>query len=320
MLFPQVLSAIVRYTVRMIRVGIIRGGVGEGYEESLRSGAFLLAKLPREKYMPLDIFIDRDGAWHLSGKPVSHESLMHKVDVVWNTTRGFFGADGKMHQQFEQLGLPYVGLSPLTSALVMHHGLLRNHLTTAGYKTPRSIYVQDWKEDIQTHVAAIVRAAFELVSPPWIVRTVSRGHMQGGITCATRDELAAVLLQMAEVGVPVVVEEKVTGTEVSVLVVPGLRREEQYTSLPFQTDERRSRIASAKGELVQAYARAISRALSLDSHAMVHGVLTPKGDFYLTEIDAHPEISAESHVMHSLEQVGVGFPEFARAVLEKALV
>lgn len=305
--------------MHMIRVGVIRGGTGEDYESSLKSGAFVFANLPRDRYAPVDIFVDRDGVWHVHGKPVSHEALIHKVDVLWNLTHGFYGADGKMHQHFEQLGVPYVGPSPLTSALLMHHGLLRNHLMHAGHKTPRSIYVQEWKEDIQTQVAAIVRAAFELVSPPWIVRTVSRGHMQGHIPCATRDELTAVLLHMADVGVPVVVEEKITGAEVSVLVVPGLRRQEQYTSLPFHRDECRTAVKSAKGELIQAYARAVSRALKLDSHAVVSGVLNAKGDFYVTEIEAHPALHSDSDVAHSLQQFGITPSEFFTHSIEKAL-
>ena len=306
------------YTVCMIRVGIIRGGVGEGYDESLKSGAFFLANLPRDTYQALDIFIDKEGAWHLHGKPVSHEQLMHKADVLWNLTHGYYGADGKMHQLFEQLGMPYVGPSPLGSAVTMHHGLLRNALTEGGIKTPRSLYVSDWKDDTQEHVAAVVRGAFENFAPPWIVRTVSRGHMQGHIHCATRDELTAVLLQMADSKVPVVIEELVTGKQLSVLVAPGFRNEELYTFLPRDMQVSGRRLAREESEPFQSAARRAHRHLGLGSHAVVSGIITARGDVYITEIDAHPSFAQGSHATQSLEELGVTFGEFAKHAIDAA--
>ena len=303
----------------MIRVGIIRGGVGDGYEESLKSGAFVLANLPRDRYQAIDIFIDREGVWHLHGKPLAHESLFHKVDVLWNLTQGFYGGDGKMHQTFGQLGIPYVGPSPLASAITMHHGLLRNSLTEGKIKTPRSLYVSEWKEDTEEQVSKVVRAAFENFAPPWLVRTVSRGHMQGHIRCGNRDELTAVLLQMANSQVPVVIEEFVTGKQVSVLAVPGFRKENTYTFLPRDTQVLGRRLAREESDAFQAAAKKAHAHLGLGSHAIVSGIITPKGDVYITEIDPHPSFAKDSHIADSLESLGATFGEFADHTIRQAL-
>ena len=303
----------------MIRVGILRGGVGEGYEESLKSGAFVLANLPRDRYQAIDIFIDRDGVWHLSGKPLAHDALFHKVDVLWNLTHGFYGGDGKMHQLFEQLGLPYVGPSPLASAVSMHHGLLRNSMTEGKIKTPRSLYVSEWKENTEEQVGKVVRAAFENFAPPWLVRTVSRGHMQGHIRCGNRDELAAVLFQMAHSQVPVVIEEFISGKQLSVLAVPGFRKQGMYTFLPRDTETLGRRLAREESEAFQTAAKKAHAHLGLGSHAVVSGIITPKGDVYITEIDAHPSFAPGSHVMESLESLGVSFGEFADHAIKNAL-
>ena len=55
----------------MIRVGVLRGGTSKEYEQSLKAGAYVLKRLPKDAYEPLDIYIDREGVWHLGGLPMS---------------------------------------------------------------------------------------------------------------------------------------------------------------------------------------------------------------------------------------------------------
>ena len=47
----------------MIKVGVLRGGPSQAYDDSLETGAYVLSLLRQEPevYEPLDIFISRDG-------------------------------------------------------------------------------------------------------------------------------------------------------------------------------------------------------------------------------------------------------------------
>lgn len=299
----------------MIRVGIVRGGVSDGYEASLRSGAFVLQNLPKDRYAPVDIFIDREGVWHLQGRPVSPELLAHRVDILWNLTNGFYGSDGKMHQFFEQLGIPYVGPTPFTAAELSHYGLLRNRLTEKGYAAPRSLYVAQWKEDVRAHVTAVVKAAFALVSPPWIVRALSRGHMQGHIICATREDLTLVLTRMADAQIPVVVEESITGISVYTVVVPGLRGAELYVTVPHRRTLTRQTLPRESADRIVQKVRAVYRDLHLSTHAHITAVLGKNGEVYITEVDPHPDFSPESDTVHAFAHLGISFSEFADSVL-----
>jgi len=42
-----------------LRVGVLRGGPSAEYEVSLKTGAFVLSRLPPEKYQPRDILLTR---------------------------------------------------------------------------------------------------------------------------------------------------------------------------------------------------------------------------------------------------------------------
>src|SRR3989344_1616625 len=83
-----------------IRVGVLRGGPSNEYEVSLKSGASVLQNLP-EKYHPRDVFISRDGAWHMDGIVHTPERVLRKIDVVFNAMHGEYGEDGQVQKILE---------------------------------------------------------------------------------------------------------------------------------------------------------------------------------------------------------------------------
>ncbi|HEY6018698.1 MAG TPA: D-alanine--D-alanine ligase, partial [Candidatus Paceibacterota bacterium] len=101
-------------------VGVLRGGPSSEYEVSLKSGASVLAALPKDKYEARDIFIDRTGAWHNRGIAASPDKALAGVDVVFNTIHGEYGEDGQLHEILEPLGVPYTGADRLSSVLAFN--------------------------------------------------------------------------------------------------------------------------------------------------------------------------------------------------------
>ena len=69
-------------------VGVLRGGPSREHEVSLKTGAAMLANLPEERFVARDIYINKNGAWHDRGKPVSPERVLRQVDVVLNGLHG----------------------------------------------------------------------------------------------------------------------------------------------------------------------------------------------------------------------------------------
>ena len=89
-----------------------------------------------EYYSAKDIFINKEGEWHLDGKPAHHERIFRQVDVVFNALHGEYGEDGKVQQLLESFGVPYTGSGVLASALGMNKILARQAFKSAGLKTP----------------------------------------------------------------------------------------------------------------------------------------------------------------------------------------
>ena len=118
-----------------IRVGVLRGGPSFEHNISLKTGESVLRNLP-EDYSAKDIFISKEGEWHLDGKPAHHDRIFRQIDVVFNALHGEYGEDGKVQQLLEAYGVPYTGSGVLASSLGMNKILARQAFKSAGLKTP----------------------------------------------------------------------------------------------------------------------------------------------------------------------------------------
>ena len=73
---------------------VLRGGPSSEHEVSLMSGETMIRELPKNKYNPIDIVIDRSGNWTLENKPTTPERVLRHADVVLNAMHGEYGEDG----------------------------------------------------------------------------------------------------------------------------------------------------------------------------------------------------------------------------------
>src|SRR5690348_9897969 len=92
-----------------IRIAVLRGGSCHGYECSLKSGEYVLSHLRSnpEKYLPQDIFISKDGAWHLGGLKQEPHKALRNTDLVFNTLHSTTGESGHVQRILDSLRIPY---------------------------------------------------------------------------------------------------------------------------------------------------------------------------------------------------------------------
>src|SRR3989344_2297907 len=113
----------------MRKVGIIRGGVGGGYDLSLREGGDVILHILEnlsERWKHVDIFIDKEGIWHLGGIAAEPVVLMHKVDIVWNTSHP------PMASIAESMSVPCVSASSFATLLSRNSEVLNEHIKSIG--------------------------------------------------------------------------------------------------------------------------------------------------------------------------------------------
>ena len=295
----------------MIRVGVLRGGTSPEYEQSLKTGAYILKNLPRDAYVPVDLFIDRDGLWHMGGVQVSTDTLKHRVDVIWNALHGYYGEDGKVQQLLEGIGIPYIGSGPVPSAQTANRKLLKEKVSQLGIKTLRDVIVEDWG-GAEPHVAAqhVVGEVFKKFSPPWNVFPMHGTHAGTSVRCATRDELGALLTKMCELNVPVLIEEVIFGNNVHVVAMDTYRGKKGYTLMPS------ARLTTDESKKLQEVAAKIHAEFGLRHVSCTHAIITPRGHIYVCKMETVPQLHEDSAVHKGLEAVGSSFKKFAKHLID----
>ncbi|MEI6316811.1 MAG: hypothetical protein WCO65_03780 [bacterium] len=304
----------------MIRVGVLRGGTSNGYNDSIANGAYVLRNLPRDTYEPIDLFIDEDGVWHHAGKQLNYDQLKHRVDVIWNALYGYYGADGQVQQLLENLGIPYTGASPFISSMTMNKKLSKDHLSLHGAQTPQGLYVENWGDgDREETVSLVTQTIAEKLSPPWIIEPISLARSGGPIRVKNRPELFDTLLNAFDLKIPILVEQEVFGKEISVISMPGFRNQSQYTFLPVHHDNGYFNTYIHENKKIQETIARLHNKMNLGPYSVFTCIVDKKGDVSVKKIETQPAFHPGSLLHHALSEVGVTFAEFADHLLTQSL-
>jgi D-alanine-D-alanine ligase len=331
----------------MIKVGVIRGGISGEYEVSLASGAQVLSHLRSDKmnnkYTAIDIFIDRDGVWHINGIPISLDKVAQKVDVILNALHGDYGEDGKVQQLLEQWGIPYTGSGPLASALGYNKYLAKKEFEKLGIKTPKHILFPAYQEDFDgpenKYATKKAREVWGKFSPPWIVKPLTGGSSMGIHVCKTFQSLVDAFEVGMKEKVSVLVEEFINGKEATVGVIDNFRGKKVYTFPPIEVRVPKSKVffdyeSKYKGELheiicpgnftekekeeLERLASLIHTGLDLSHYSRSDFIVHPKKGIYALEVNTLPGLTEESLMPKAIDAVGSSLPEFIEHIIKLA--
>ena len=286
-------------------VGVLRGGPSSEYDMSLRTGAAVLEALDREKYEPRDIFIDRNGQWHLHGIGVTPEKALFGADVAFNALHGHYGEDGQVQRLLEQLGVPYTGSRAAAAATSFNKHLTKQEADKVGVKTAHSIVVE-YTGDTE---AAAMRI-FRTFPHPAIVKPVTGGSSVGMTVAENFAQLRHALDKAFDYAPQALVEEFIKGRDATVGVIQHFRNEPTYALLPsaYETFSQKE-----KDELVS-IAKKIHDALGLQHYSESDFVVSKRGIYFL-EVNALPGLHKESLFNKSLGAVGSSLSHFLDHVI-----
>ncbi len=286
-------------------VGVLRGGPSSEYDVSLKSGAAVLEALDREKYEPRDIFIDRDGQWHIHGIGVPPEKALFGADVAFNALHGHYGEDGQVQRLLEQLGVPYTGSGAMASATSFNKHLTKQEANKFGVKMAHSIVVENTGD---TEAAAM--QIFRTFPHPAIVKPVTGGSSVGMTIAENFTQLQYALDKAFNFAPQALVEEYIKGRDATVGVIQNFRNEPTYALLPSPHETFSQK---EKDELVS-IAKKIHDGLGLSHYSESDFVVSKRGIYFL-EVNALPGLHKESLFHKSLTTVGSSLSNFLDHVI-----
>ncbi|MEN9405585.1 MAG: hypothetical protein RLY47_544 [Candidatus Parcubacteria bacterium] len=316
-----------------LRVAVLRGGPSNEYDVSLKTGATVLKHLDREKYQPLDVFIDKNASWHVDGVVTNPLDLRHRVDVAWNALHGSYGEDGEVQRLLESIDLPYTGSGVVASAVAMHKAKAKEVFVRHGLSVAPGIEVE-----LSVIDDGDVREIFRTLPPPYIVKPVSSGSSVGMSVAHSISELHDALMRANEQSSNVLIESMVRGREATCGIIDGYRGEKFYALMPIEivppTDASffdysakysgtsqeicPGRFSREETNAIQEAARTAHEALGARHYSRSDFIVTPKGKPYILETNTLPGLTEESLVPKALAAAGCSLKEFLDHVIKQA--
>ena len=318
------------------RVAILRGGPSSEYHVSLKTGATVLAHLP-EQYHALDVFIDREGEWHVQGKREDPHKILGRVDVVWNALHGEFGEDGGVQHILESHAVPFSGPKRLAAVFSWNKPTAKDIVGKAGIKSP---FHKMLRSEELGSFSALGAELYRTFPQPCIIKPAAKGSSLGVSLARTPQEIEAALTAAFSIADSVLVEEYIEGKEALCGVIEGFRGSEFYPLVPVEIQTSKTSglfdfetryggeaehrcpglfTAEEKQEL-QSLAVDVHRLLGLRHYSRSEFVVHPKRGIFFIEADALPELhEGVSPFLQSLHSVGGTISGFVDHVLTLAL-
>lgn len=313
------------------RVAVVRGGPSSEYNVSLKTGEVVLKNLDKEKYIPNDVVLTRDGVWYINGVRSNFADIAQHSDVIFNALHGEFGEDGKAQNLFRSFGVPFTGSDSLASAMGIHKGIAKERFESAGLKVAHG--------EIIPRDAEMSGVAYHLglsMGFPLVVKPVTGGSSVATRIARNETDLVLALDAAAKYG-DVLVEEYVEGKEGSVTVVDTgdgehfvlypveVRPHDQHDFYNYD-----SKICGEAEKICPGNFNIAALSKMRDAAVAAHKVIGARhystSDFIITptdivilEIDTLPNLHEHSMLQKALDASDVTLPDFLDHVISLAL-
>ncbi len=185
-------------------IAVILGGDSAEREVSLRSGAAVLAALKQKGYEAFSID---------SAEDVAQQLLLSGAQVAFLAVHGRHGEDGTIQGLLEMLQIPYTGSGVLASAVAMDKDVAKTIVKAVGVVTPHARVVNP-ETDITTFCDTHI-------SYPCVVKPVREGSTLGISVAHAATELQEAIVAARKYDPKVLVEDFISGREVTVGVIDG---------------------------------------------------------------------------------------------------
>jgi len=334
------------------KVAVLMGGTSAERDVSLSTGRQILNALDPDKYTvyaldtasgqkflpagvthPLGLLRASDGGAEITALPqLPQASLEDRPDVVFIALHGKGGEDGTVQGMLEVLGLPYTGSGVLASALAMDKAMSKRVLMGVGVLMPQDVTLTKTQRYFSQADYTTLEGRMPL---PWIVKPSRQGSTIGMTVVEQAQQLKAATDLAFQYDDVALVEQFITGTEITVPVlgndaleilpiveiVPAsgfYDYEAKYTV--GATDEIvPARIPDAVAAEARRIAELCHRTLGCRGMSRTDMIVTPGGDIYALELNTIPGMTPTSLLPRSAQAAGYSFAQLLARLIELAL-
>lgn len=324
-----------------LNVAVLMGGTSSERDISLSTGrqilnaldpakyrVFALDTQTRETFLPASSVVSpmlaANGSTQIAALPqLPMAAESDKPDVVVVALHGKGGEDGTIQGFLDVVGIPYTGSGILASALAMDKARCKTFLGAHGVRLPQGVVVNR---------RGARPADFPL---PAVVKPAISGSSDGLTIVAKGGNLDEALETAFALGDDVLVEEFVSGVEITcavigndelevlplIEIVPAkgvYDREAKYT--PGATDEIcPARLTADLTEEAMRIGATCHRLLGCRGMSRTDMIVTPLGDIYVLEVNTIPGMTPTSLLPKAAATAGYSFSQLLDKLIGFAL-
>ena len=295
-------------------IAVLRGGPGSEREVSLASGKGVRQALLAVGAEVIDI-------------DVTGEDFVvpEEVDLCFNVIHGTFGEDGKVQKVLNSRRIPYTGAGARSSELAFDKVLSKKAFIENGVPTPAF------------ELIATGDPAAQLQLPlPVVIKPPREGSSVGVHIVREASELPAAIEDCANYDVVALVEEFISGKELTVGVLDGralpvvhicprsgfFDMKNKYPWLAEGGGTDYFCPADLPGEVtaaVQEAAVAAHRSLGIEIYSRVDILLSDDGLPYVLEVNTIPGMTETSLLPKGARAAGIEYPQLCERIAELSL-
>ncbi len=298
------------------RVGVLLGGLSRERDVSLRSGAAVADGLRQCGYDVHTIDVGLDVATQLRA---------HRTDVAVIVLHGAYGEDGTLQGLLEFLRIPYTGTGVTGSAVAMDKVICKSVARDLGIRVAAEAVFEGSEKEIAAFTTDLA------LSYPVIVKPACEGSTIGITIVKHAHELAAALQLAMTSDAKILVEEFISGKEITVSllddqILPAVEICPKSGMYDYQSKYTKgmtdyivpARIADATWKYVAHATQQLGRLLHTRGAARADYIVRSDGSAVFLEINTMPGMTETSLVPKAAAQAGISFPALCERMLLSA--
>lgn len=306
-----------------LRIGVIRGGYDRA-DESIAYGQYVIDNLNRAGHRPVDIFVDKNGTWHVLGLIAQPDEVANLVDVFWNAL--FDEPSGRkfsLPNLAQSLGIPLISENDAIFGLVSDPGAMREFLNRNDIKTTSHLLYSHIlpAENLDERIYNFVKTVNNKMSPVWIIQALSTNRYPQIIAKNQMDLFTASHIFMDFEG-KILVNNLPVGRRAHLGIIGGFRGQEQYALVPLENRHEQglhNTFTHAEKEQLNNLAKNIHALFNYPHHMSIDVVHTNGRGILVENINIRPLQHDQSPFCQSLALLGIGHDEVFLHAIKSAL-
>jgi D-alanine-D-alanine ligase len=298
-----------------IKIAVLMGGPGSERQVSLASGKAVLNAL-------LSLGIDAVPV-DVTGTDIE---IPAGTGLCFNLIHGTFGEDGRLQEILDAKGIPYTGARAASSRRAFDKSLAKQAFLAADVPTPKAEVIDC------THSTSLPS-----FPAPFVVKPPREGSSVGIEIVKTQAEAEAAISKAANHSKDLLIEEFISGPELTVPVIDGKAYPvvhiippdgiyDMATKYPWLSGKTTGSQYICPADLdlettmaVQAAAVAAHKALGIEVYSRVDVMLGSGNRPYVLEANTIPGMTETSLLPKSAAAAGLSFPELCKLIAELSL-